>query len=273
MQYSIPRYTPRVLFPSIRPCHHVKFWRSSDRTSECSVCPLSPPIPEKRQLPPDPPFLLPFSLRHPGIVRRPRPPALVPCASLSLLSPPFSFRRRPFSRTKGAQRGEGELRWRRRKAAETSLRSTGTGEPSWDELRRQERLKEYQISHLHVGSLVHREAIPQCEKRRRGEGEGGRRTEGGGCTMESWKEEGRRGGGGGRNGGRRKTQRKEGRKEERRPVRSSFPESRPPSPRFREILQFLVLQKVRRLQLFNLVTSCHLGSPDLQSPVGRPQVA
>ena len=61
-------------------------------------------------------------------------------------------------------------------AAETSLRSTGTGEPSWDELRRQERLKEYQISHLHVGSLVHREAIPQCEKRRRGR-RGGRTEE------------------------------------------------------------------------------------------------
>ena len=170
---------------------HATTSSSGDRAIELghAVCaPLSPPIPEKRQLPPDPPFLLPFSLRHPGIVRR--PPALVPCASLSLLSPPFSFRRRPFSRTKGAQRGEGELRWRRRKAAETSLRSTGTGEPSWGGLRRQERRKEYQILHLHVGSWVYREAIPQCEKRRRGRRGG--RTEDGGRRKHNGKLEGGR---------------------------------------------------------------------------------
>ena len=82
--YFIKIYSPHAIFPPKTPIWQIL-------AGECSVCCIvSSQKRDSCELPPSLPSLsiLPFSVRHPGIVRR-------------LLSPPFSFRRRPFSRTKG----------------------------------------------------------------------------------------------------------------------------------------------------------------------------
>ena len=143
MEYSIPPVysSCRISLHQTMPLRQVV---AIERARACSVCPIVSSHPRKETVASrsslSPSFLPPPSGHCP-------PPA---CLS-ALCLPLSSFSAIQLSSTAFlAHKGRPKRRRRaaaakaKAAAAETSLRSTGTGEPSWGELRRQERLKEYQ---------------------------------------------------------------------------------------------------------------------------------